>query len=312
MLETVWNLVPKRTLGAVVGAVLAAAGYSFAVDSQDHITTDEAKVLKAEGVEMVIMGLTYWSPCSQPSKVNPNANTSLQNLQAVEMRTAGYLLVDPHTSPRESIEKAKRAVAPEVWDKMEWVAVDFEIPAECYPFYRVPVETVYETLRLLRDEYGKCVAWPDGDCKSVLYTSCGEWHSRLLPSNPLKPSRTVLWNASWDGNADIDYSRCQFGGFREDEVLIEQWSGATTIGSVNVDRNTLVTFERPEPKPPVITPPSCGCCDTSFYSREQGLHALASLSGAYALEAFREEPQTTLLHPFDKAVVLDIACQMSK
>lgn len=311
MFGTIWNLLPKRILvGAAAAALAVAGGTQLVVDSQDHITTDEAKALKAEGAEILIQGITYWSPCREPAKVNSNANTSLRNAQAVELRTAAYILVDPHSTGREAVDRAKAAVSPEVWDALEFVAVDFEVPAECYPAFRIPVETIYQATDYLR-ELGKCVTWTDGVCKAVLYTSCGEWHSRLFPSNPLKPSNTVLWNASWDGNPDIDYARCQFGSFRTDEVYIEQWSGGTVIGGVHVDQNTLVVFEPPVPQPPPITPPSCtSCCDEAFFSREQGLHALASLSGAFALEQYRDDPQVATLHPFDKAVVRHIACQM--
>ena len=268
MLERIGIL--RGAAGAILFlAVATGLTLEFAIDTQDHVTVDEARALQrgkdgilgtADDVKHAIVGLTYWSPCGQPVKVNPNAEDSLRSFQAVGIETYGYALVDSHLSGTASQEKARSAVKDQaVWNEVNWVAPDFEIPSECYVGgTRVPYQTIVDAGNYWRAE-GKCVQWHDG-CRSVLYTSCGEWTSRLPPGNLPKPPMTVLWNASWDNDPDIDYERCPFAGYSIDEVLVEQWSGGTVIAGVHLDQNTMVVVPTPTATSvPPITPPSCEC-----------------------------------------------------
>lgn len=305
----------QKAAGAVLATVLLAGGaiigYDQAVDHQDHITVSEAVALRAgadgiegtgDDVKLVITGLTYWSPCSQEPRVNGNSADSLKNVQTAGIDSAGYFLVSPHESGRQAVDRAMASVPREVWDKLEFVAVDFEVPTECYPQFAVPYETIVDASNRLI-ELGKCVQWYDGTCRSVIYTSCGEWTSRLDNGTRPKPPNSLLWNASWDGNPDIDYARCQFGGYTVDEVLIEQYNGGTMIAGVHVDSNTYVVRELPAPPEPDDEE-----CGSVFYSREQALWATTAAGFISGMEQFGGTGHR--IHPFDARILEHIACRL--
>ena len=67
-----------------------------------------------------------------------------------------------------------------------------------------------------------------------------------------------LWNAKWDGNPAIDFSRYPFGGWTRKDIVGEQWSGGVIICGQSVDQNTFEEYvllptspQRPPPAPVV-------------------------------------------------------------
>ena len=128
----------RRGIGAAVAVALVAGAYigvdKYAVDTAgDHVSAAEAQQLKAEGVDLFIQALTWWPRCSQPASVPWTRVESLRNAKDAGIGIAGYFLVDPHTSGRYAVDRAHEGVPDDIWDALEFVALDFEVQAECYP-----------------------------------------------------------------------------------------------------------------------------------------------------------------------------------
>jgi hypothetical protein len=98
--------------------------------------------------------------------------------------------------------------------------------------------------------------------KVVVYTSYNAWVNYVTPgnSNAVAVGGVPLWNALWDSNPDFDFPTLRFGGWSDDQVFMEQWSGGTNVCGQFVDRNTIVhpqhiytpELEAPTPPPEVL------------------------------------------------------------
>lgn len=167
--------------------------------------------------------------------------------------------------------------------------------------------------------------------------------------NPPKPVDTLLWNAAWDNSPDIDYSRHPFGGWTEQDLIGEQWSGGTHVGGQFVDRNSfridvLSALSSPvsTPTPPSETstpvPANPTTCDairqqgsfasdeikiwfltnclgqqqTCKYSTEAGKDSLSHLLDAYTYETWvpGHEKGFARLTPIDICRIQDIVSSL--
>lgn len=252
MLERIGIL--RGAAGAILFLAAAFGVYEVgdfgdkALDTASPVSASQAVAFAAAGNNTLITALTIWSPCSVAPKLTAYAPDSLRNAQAAGLTPAGYFLLSPHETGRAAVDRVYASTPSDVWDAMVFVAVDFEVPSVCYPAYAIPYSTIVSALDRL-EELGK---------PRVLYTSCNEWRNHLVPSNPAKPRDTWLWNASWDGDARVNYERCPFGGWTIDEVLLEQYTGGTPLAGVYVDNNNIrfLIAAAPKDATPEATPAS--------------------------------------------------------
>jgi len=160
-----------------------------------------------------------WTAIQAPDVRVPN----LQNAQAEGARTAGYISINggPHNGAWH-VDQARAGIPDAVWDALYFIAIDIELPG-------IRVEDILSACYRAQ-ALGKPV---------VVYTSYNAWHTLVIPSNPSDVARAgfALWNGYWDQKEDVDYPGLRFGGWPDELVLIEQYSGDTNICSKDVDRD---------------------------------------------------------------------------
>lgn len=198
-----------------------------AVDSSfDELTDQEARCLKNNGWPLFIqclLALPRTGP-EQPAK----RVVSLRNALEHGMPTAGYIVVGGSRPGPEYINLGRAGVPDDIWRALKFVAVDVETPG-------VRVDNIIAAVNRVK-ELGKL---------PLIYTNANTWLNYISPANDtqLAQAGVLLWNAYWDDDPDIDFARLPFGGWRVDQVALEQWSGGTYICGQFVDRNTVA---RPE------------------------------------------------------------------
>lgn len=197
-----------------------------AVDaSYDTLHADEIGCFMRNDIELFVQCL--WTGAEQPSPRVANLRVADQ----MGIMTAGYISLTRRGSGQEHVDRGRAGVPDELWRAMKFVAVDIELDG-------IRIEEIVRA----------CNRVVTLGQQPILYTNYNSWMNKVIPSNPtdIADSGILLWNAYWDGDPDIDFPRLPFGGWRADEVVIEQWSGGTNVCGAFVDRNTVVRhlFER--------------------------------------------------------------------
>lgn len=194
--------------------------------SYDFLTDEEAQCLRESGSPVFIqclLALTMQGPIQPSARLN-NLRVALRN----GLQVGGYILVGGRRAGVEYVRLGREGIPDDVWAALKFVAVDVETPG-------VRVEEILVALQEVQ-RLGK---------KTLLYTNYNSWVNHVVPGNSTRLSSQgyLLWNAYWDGAPDVDFSRLPFGGWRTDQVAIEQWQGDTLLCEQSVDRNIIV---RPE------------------------------------------------------------------
>lgn len=198
-----------------------------AVDSSfDELTDQEARCLRDNGWPLFIqclLALPRTGP-EQPAKRVISLRNALEN----NLPVAGYIVVGSTRPGPEYINLGRQGVPDDIWSALKFVAVDVEVPG-------IQVTEIVRALDRLA-VLGK---------QGIIYTNANTWRNYIVPKNDthLAQSNIKLWNASWDDDPDIDFSRLPFGGWSIEQVAIEQWSEGTYVCGQFVDRNTVA---RPE------------------------------------------------------------------
>lgn len=248
------GLIASAATAAVVGAVALLGGFSGeAIDTAGSpISVAQAQQLKDSGVTLVGQALSWWPSCSRPTTLPSTREGNLRNVAAVGLQTFGYILVDSHSTGKEAVDRAYDGLPRDVWNNLQFAAIDFEIPTECYNAgTRISRDVVCDAL----DELSRLGA------PRVLYTSFGEWTSRIDPPGAPGCSDTYLYVASWGTPPDLaDFNGHPFGGWQPSDIIMKQYSGDTTKFNVTFDRDS---YDASVPFPwfrnrPAYSPWSCG------------------------------------------------------
>jgi hypothetical protein len=160
------------------------------------------------------------------------------------------------------MERGREHVPDDLWEKMIFVAPDVELPD------------------IREGEILAAAIWVEDhhDGLVPIYTNYNSWTTKIIPRNSSLLSRKgfLLWNALWDGAPDVDYPSLRFGGWEDDQVVGEQWSGGTYVGGQFVDRNTFKReFVFPKEEPVVENPDKI---EADFYKLAAILKAAAELT----------------------------------
>ncbi len=194
-----------------------------AVDaSYDQLTVDEANCLNQNSWPVYVQCL--WTAVEQPG---PRV-ISLRTAKNAGLQIAGYISLNSRGWGANHVTAARQGIPDDLWDAMEFVAIDVELAGI--------TETQIFNALLAVDALGK---------KTTVYTSWHAWHDLVIPRNPTSISAAgySLWNALWDKNPDFDFPTLRYGGWKDNQVFMEQWSGGTNVCGQFVDRNTIVNPE---------------------------------------------------------------------
>lgn len=199
-----------------------------AVDmSFDPLTPDEAKRLKDLGYELVIQ-------CAWTGRVQPAAAyRNLAIAQEANLAIATYTSLPTGATTGEFHVKSGLGVSqhdnPPLYDMFGsalcFNMVDIELPG-------IAVEAVEDAYTYTRNKYG---------LRAPIYTSNNAWTNYVVPSNSSRLARlgAPLVNALWDNDPDIDFPRVRYGGWRDDQLVGEQYTGGQYVGGQYVDRNVF-------------------------------------------------------------------------
>lgn len=191
----------------------------FAVDASYSVANAQRiQYLKDQKVELFIQCL--WTGIEQPDPRVEN----LRMAHRMGLPVAGYISLNVDFTGPYHMFNGRVGVPDDLWDAMQFIAVDVELPG-----IRVTqVEQAAEWVIL----QGK---------QPIIYTSWNAWNNLTRPSNSSRLSAMgiPLWNAYWDGDPDIDFPSLRYGGWKDEDVWIEQWSGGVDM-ELFVDRNTFV------------------------------------------------------------------------
>ena len=201
--------------------------YGFAVDASYSVATaGRIGYLKDQGVELFIQCL--WTGAEQPS---PRV-TNLRMARDMGLPIAGYISLNARSLGAWHMNNGRTGVPDDLWRALAFVAVDVELPD-------IKAEQVLSAVDWVHD-HGK---------RAIIYTSWNAWVNLTVPSNSSLLKHVPLWNAYWDGDPDVDFPSLRYGGWRDEDVWIEQWSGGVDM-EMFVDRNTFVKEKLLMPQPP--------------------------------------------------------------
>ena len=211
----------------------------YGVDSSyDELSLAEAQKLKAAGVQVYAQAL--WTGREQPaSRISSLRNAMLAGIP----KLVGYISVSNNGQDGAwHVNQARAGMPDDIWNALDKVPVDVELPGLTMQTHVVPGLDRVVALGKPRDTY----------------TNWNTWVNVL--GNPTRPPGTGLWNAFWDGAPDFDFPRLRFGGWLDEEVWGEQWSGGTNVEGQFVDRNqfrsSAFNIAHPLPSTPEPTPPT--------------------------------------------------------
>ncbi len=194
-----------------------------AVDASfDQLTVNEANCLKRASWPVYIQCL--WTAAEQPGV----RVVSLRTAMNAGLLVAGYISLNANSSGSWHVAQGRAGIPDDIWDALDFVAIDVELRGITISNIREAVIDV--------EALGK---------KAVIYTSWNAWNNYVIPSNSsaLSERGVPLWNALWDKNPDFDFPTLRYGGWGDDQVFMEQWSGGTDVCGQFVDRNTIVNPE---------------------------------------------------------------------
>ena len=208
---------------------------AFGVDASfTNATLNRLLLLKGRSVDLFVQCL--WTGAQQPSV----RVTNLRNAISAGLPVAGYISLNAQNDGRWHMESGRAGIPDDIWDQLKFIAVDVELPG-------IQLQNVVSA-----------VGWAISKNKQpIIYTSYNAWRNYVAPGNSsqLAQANIPLWNAYWDDHPDVDFPSLQYGGWRPDQVWIEQWSGGTDLEGLYVDRNTFVKEKvLPAPAPPPTTP----------------------------------------------------------
>lgn len=205
----------------------------FGVDaSYDSLSPAEAAQLKAAGVEVFWQCL--WTGAEQP----PPRIENLRTAKNAGLTIMGYISVAPHHDGRWHAEQGRAGVPGDIWDALVLVPTDVELNGIPNQMIRDCVERIVEM--------GK---------RRAIYTSYGHWTS--AQGNTRTFIDCLLINAFWDDNPDVDFPAFRYGGWQDNQVVGEQFTGGHVYAGVFVDRDVFVKellLPATSSPPPVSTP----------------------------------------------------------
>lgn len=222
-------------VAVVMGVVLLVNGPTGpAVDTAGaQLTVAQAQQMKSEGKVMFITALTWWPSCHAKTTVPWVSEGNLRIAKDNGLRIGGYILLDAQESGADAVDRAYQSIPSDLWNQLDFAAIDFEIPVDgCFDSgIRITRDTVCEALDRL-SYYG---------APRLLYTSFGEWGSRLSPPGAQGCPSTYLWLANWDNDpTGANFDRHPFGGWQDSDVLIKQFTGDTTVAGIDVDSDQIL------------------------------------------------------------------------
>lgn len=231
----------------------------YAVDSSfDKLTPEEVQRLKAAGVELFIQAL--WTGNRQPA-------VRVENLRVADdggLAIAGYISLTSSFSGEWHMVQGRTGVPNDLWNGMRFVAPDVELPG-------IRVGEILAAAYWVASQHAGHIP---------IYTNYNSWTTKVILRNShrLADAGFGLWNAYWDKAPDIDYPSLRFGGWEDDQVVGEQWSGGTYVGGQFVDRNTFkreFVFPKEEPMSEPVNPDKQ---EADFYKLAGILKAAAELT----------------------------------
>jgi hypothetical protein len=213
----------------------------YGVDSSfDELTLAEARRLKANGIEVYAQCL--WTGLEQPG---PRVTSLRHAKEAGISKLIGYISVSNNGQDGAwHINQGRSGVPDDIWNALVKVPVDVELPGLTMQEHVVPALDRAVWLGKPRDIYANWNTWVN------------------VLGNPRRPNGTGLWNAFWDDALDFDFPSLRFGGWQDDEVWGEQWSGGTNVHGQFADRNQFrssalgISHQPPAtstPTPPAVT-----------------------------------------------------------
>jgi len=207
----------------------------FGVDSSfDELTPADAQRLKAAGVQVYAQCL--WTGREQPA---PRVVSLRNALLAGIPKLIGYISVAPGHSGDWHVNQGRAGVPDDIWNALVKVPVDVELDGLTTQIVRQAVDRV-AALGKPKDIYTNYRTWVEVLGNPTTFTDCG------------------LWNAIWDANPDFDFPTLRFGGWRDEQVWGEQWSGGTNVVAGQfADRNQFraAAVGIAHPQPPVTNNP---------------------------------------------------------
>ena len=116
------------------------------------------------------------------------------------------------------VDWARQRIGNTRWGKLALVALDVEVALGTDPIVRL---------------LSAVTAVEQGRQTPAISTSYSTW--RQYVNNTSQFNHLLLWNALWDAESDIDFSRLPFGGWMVDKLFGEQYSGGTDYDGQKVD-----------------------------------------------------------------------------
>src|SRR3972149_4188548 len=188
------------------------------------ISLSWCKARKAEGWEGLIQNL-WTGGYAGNDGLKSVARNNLTNAKAAGMKIAAYANASPPDWWSIDIQiKEIKANAGSMWDQLENIAIDVEIP-------KITLARVYELAGALTT-LGKTV--------NVLYTARWVWTGHMGNREDAAWRRWKLWSAHYDWNPDIDFAGSPYGPWTLADVVGEQYQGTTNLGGVSVDLNIFL------------------------------------------------------------------------
>lgn len=169
-----------------------------------ELTVQECTDLKASGIELLIVDLF------DGAEQNSYANATLINANLAGLHTAGYTALTPSQSGSYAVSMALATLIPSVADLLTFLSIDVELDG------------------LTTDQInGALIETVGRKHRPCIYTAYWYWTSRL--GNPNFYRAVPLWNAVYDNDPDVDFSKLPYGGWTEDKLVGEQYQGTTTV-----------------------------------------------------------------------------------
>lgn len=217
--------------------------WAYAVDmSFDSLSLDEANLLKLAGVKVIVQCL--WTAAQQPPPRVDNLRVAEQaGFTEPGYAIGGYASINASQPGDWHMDQAISGVPQDLFAKLTKISVDVELRGIKVADIRKAINHIYD-IGKPRD----------------IYSSYNVWMNYLDVRNPQEFSDCGLWNALWDKNPDFDFPTLRFGGWSDEQVWGEQWSGGTNVQGVFVDRNQFrddawglnVPDAPPTPTPPPL------------------------------------------------------------
>jgi hypothetical protein len=235
-----------------------AAGWVRGVDaSYAELTPATATKLRDAGV--VVWWQCLWTGRDRPATAIANLNIA----RAAGMKIAAYCSVGPVNPGWWHANHARDGVADEVWDELVVVPCDVELAG-------IPDETIRQCVDALFD-LGK---------RRAIYTSYGHWTGAQRDSQLFDDC--LLANAMWDGDPDVDFAALPFGGWRADQVILEQYTGGELVEDVLVDRDVWnVALLNGDGSEVDMDAPTKGEFQAFFALEDDRYHAFVAIARAF-------------------------------